>query len=169
MQKRKIDISSFFQYNLTMEKYFVAKNGQLTNIYLKQSYDENNNFYTATAMSMQNEGMGYITYKFIPKERLAWLNKIETYEDFQHQGVATALLSFFEHEARSKRYFRIEGKYYPTNNFAKAFYQKMGYHIEQDGYEQFVDKYLGQEDNIPLVFVQATPSENLPFEKTPEK
>lgn len=152
-----------------MRKYFVAKNEKFTNIYLKKSYDENNNFYTATALSMQNEEMGYITYKFIPKERLAWLNKIETYEGFQHQGVATALLSFFEHEVRSKRYSRIEGKYYPTNNFAKPFYQKMGYHIEQDGYEQFVYKYLGQENSIPLVFVEATPPENFPLKESPEK
>lgn len=146
-----------------MENNFIAKSEQFPNMYLETHYDEEDNFYTTTAMSMQNEKMGYITYKFIPKERLAWLCKIETYENYQHQGVATALLSFFEHEVRSKRYFRIEGKYYPTNDFAKPFYQKMGYSIEKDGYEQYVDKYLNQDSTIQFEISQSPT-----YEKSPE-
>lgn len=146
-----------------MEKYFIAKSEQFPNMYLETNYDEEDNFYTTTAISMQDEKMGFITYKFIPKERLAWLCKIETYENFQHQGVATALISFFEHEVRSKRYYKIEGKYYPTNEFAKPFYKKMGYTIEKDGYEQYVDKYLSQDSTIQFEISQSPT-----YEKNPE-
>lgn len=146
-----------------MENNFIAKSKQFPNLYLETNYDEEDNFYTTTAMSMQDEKMGYITYKFIPNERLAWLCKIETYENFQHRGVATALLSFFEHQAHSKRFFKIEGKYYPTNDFAKPFYQKMGYSIEKDGYEQYVDKYLNQDSTIQFEISQSPT-----YEKKPE-
>mgnify|MGYP002515756219 CR=1 FL=1 len=152
-----------------MEKYFIAKSEQFPNIHLETCYDEEYNFYTTTAISMQNEKMGYITYKFIPKERLAWLCKIETYENFQHRGVATALLLFFEQQARSKRYFKIEGKYYPTNEFAKPFYQKMGYLVEKDGYEQFVGKYLTRENIIPFTVTEIAAPEGNALDKSPER
>ena len=144
-----------------METKFFAQCEQFPNLYLDVNYDNEDSFYKATAMSMQNEEMGYITYKFIPEERLAWLCKIETYENFQHRGVATALLAFFEQEALTKRYRNVEGKYYPSNKFAKPFYEKMGYAIEREGYGQFVGKYLSQERDIRFEITQNLPNEEM--------
>lgn len=146
-----------------MEKYFIAKSENYPNIVLDIKYEDYKRFYSAHAKNLQGEEMGFVNFNFGTHERTTWIWKIETQEQFQHQGVATALLSFFEHQAHSKRFFKIEGKYYPTNEFAKPFYKKMGYTIEKDGYEQYVDKYLSQDSTIQFEISQSPT-----YEKKPE-
>lgn len=79
------------------------------------------------------------------KERLAWLQNIEVGEDFKKNGIGQALLINFENICVQKRLLSVEGKFYPTDNNAKRFYEKNNYKIEQEDYGKEIFKRLDPE------------------------
>lgn len=109
-------------------------------------YVENKNIYRAFAINEQKEQMGYIIFK--AHEKHSWLYRIETYDEFQNQGVGSALLTTMEYIllTTSPACYSIEGKFYPLNSHALPFYKKHGYTIEKDCYEHYVTKFLSKND-----------------------
>ena len=94
-------------------------------------YDKNNKagsvFYTIN----QNSSENYI-----------WLANISVESKYQSKGVGQFLFDLLYNDAVLKRVNYIEGKYFPTNEIAKPFYDKNGCVIEKEGYETFVTKYI---------------------------
>lgn len=113
---------------------------------IKQIYDSENNYYNFVALNSNNEEMGFVNFGFtkIYGERSVWIYKIETYENFQHQGVGQALLWAMEYFACSKRVLKVIGKFYPENKFAKPFYEKNKYLISKEE-DWEVEKYIDYE------------------------
>ena len=93
------------------------------NIVLEQEDD----FYELKCKTKDNHIMGYLTFKIY--DDCLWINKIETKEKYQHKGVANALIELVEYFAMTQRKTKIQAKYYPTNSYAKPFYQKHEYFI----------------------------------------
>lgn len=89
--------------------------------------EQDGNFYNFSCVNEKDKEMGYATCSL--KEDSLWLNKIETFEEFAHQGVASAIIDIVEYIAMTKKRQNVEGKYYPLNEFAEPFYEKHGYFI----------------------------------------
>ena len=112
-------------------------------IHIELKFFEDDRFYKAEAISEDGKVMGYITFKqHYENPRTMWLQKIETYPEFQGRGVGDALLSVMEYTTLETRKTSIDGKFFPDNEFAKPFYEHRGYDITKDGYETYVGKYL---------------------------
>ena len=125
-------------------KYKVSEEKQIDIKFLYYSQDD---FYKILAINENNQEMGYLTFKIKNGfSRKLWLNKIETKQEFQNQKVGTALIGCLEYFAGVCNIDFIEGKFYPTNDYAKPFYLKHGYEIYKDEYEWFVDKTLNLEN-----------------------
>ncbi len=109
----------------------------------KMIYHKNDDYYVIKILN-KNGTMGYLTFKIKHESyaNIIWLNKIETYKKFAHQGVGTALIQLLEYFAYKNNINYIEGKFYPDNEYAKPFYEKYGYKIEKEYYETFVSKRL---------------------------
>ena len=121
-------------------EYKVNKDKQIN---LKFLYNSQDNYYKILALNNENQEMGYLTFKIKTGfSRKIWLNKIETKPEFQNQKVGTALIGCMEYFASQCNIDFIEGKFYPTNDYAKPFYIKRGYEIYKDEYEWYVDKTL---------------------------
>ncbi|MGN0798080.1 MAG: GNAT family N-acetyltransferase [Christensenellales bacterium] len=144
-----------------MTTHYIAKSSNFENIILDVTYEDEKNMYLAVAKTEQNEKMGYINFSFNPRKHQTWLWKIETYEPYQHQGVATALLSFMESESISNRNFCIEGKFHPSNDYARPFYEKFGYDIDYEDYSEFIWKSLCKQDTIPFTKTPYQPPEEI--------
>ena len=151
-----------------MIENFLAKSDYFENITLDVIYEDEKKMYLVFAKNDKKEEMGYINFSLNPQLQRTWLWRIETYEPFQHQGIATALLSFMESESISRRYFCVEGKYLPTNEYAKPFYEKLGYDIDYEGYSEFIWKSLYKQEIIPFTKIPFQPPENELQEKPPE-
>ena len=107
------------------------------------TYYQVDNYYELISYDVSGAQMGKLTFKISnSNNRQIWLNNIEVYNEYMHKGVGSALMSAFEYIAYRHRIEYIEGKYYPTNEHAKPFYDSLGYTIEKDGYETFVCKRL---------------------------
>lgn len=126
---------------------YIGKNGKEFNI----ECVKNNNFYEVKAIGENFDVMGYANFIFCPTDKKVWLYKIETKERYQGQGVGQAVLDIMECVIVSKRYNKIDGKFFPTNEHARPFYEKNGYTIEKDGYETYVGKVLCAESVIQRV------------------
>ena len=108
-------------------------------------HDENDNYYEMNCLNSNNEKMGYVTFKVDSTgfcSRKIWIYKIKTKEQFAHSGVGTALIYALEYFACKNNISYIEGKYYPENNAAVKFYEKYGYIIDREDYEQYINKYI---------------------------
>ena len=86
------------------------------------------------------EHMGAISFKI--HQGKAWIYSIATKPEFQHKGVGQTLIDLFECYCANRRCYIVEGKYMPSNESALPFYQKNGYDIYRDGYDQFIYKRL---------------------------
>ena len=82
--------------------------------------------------------MGEISFKI--KSGKTWIYNIATEEAYQHNGIGQALIYVCEYMSATRNVKLIEGKYYPSNEFAKPFYDKNGYEIIKEGYETFIQK-----------------------------
>ena len=114
------------------------------NFYIESSVDDEFD-YSKTRVELvakndENEQIGYLS--FLAQDKKIWLLYLKTEEQFQHRGVATALVQQMEEYAKNNHVKEIEGRYMPSNKFAKPFYNKMGYIIYQDGYEWFLSKTI---------------------------
>ena len=89
--------------------------------------EKQNDFYVVKCVDKDNEELGFINFEI--KNNKVWIYKIETNPNFFHQGIGTALLNTMEYIAMLNNISRVEGKYYPTNEYTKPFYEKYGYYI----------------------------------------
>ena len=105
----------------------VISNNNLTNcVILCESYG---GYFKLLMKNEDNAEMGCIVFKFNSAKRHIWLQKIETKKEFQHLGVASILMYSLENIAVESKCYRIEGTYYPTNDYALPFYLKHGYYV----------------------------------------
>ena len=103
----------------------------------------NDNDFCTIQLNTQSEQIGFINFKLNSKNpKSVWLNKIQIKEKYQSNGLANILLELFETYCKDKRYFTIEGKFYPENDHAKPFYEKNGYTIEKEYYDTYIYKDL---------------------------
>lgn len=58
------------------------------------------NYFTISCLSKNDEEMGYASFKIY--NNYLWLYKIETYNNFQHQGIASAIIDLMEYIAIKK-------------------------------------------------------------------
>jgi len=95
------------------------------------------------ALDDSGKEVGYLRFLLINEgSRSAWLNLIEVPDECQHRGIGGSLITIFEYICVKMRSYNIEGRYYPKNNYAKPFYDKYGYDIFYEGYEQYISKRL---------------------------
>ena len=74
--------------------------------------------------------------------RQIFLSNIEVVPEFRYAGIGQFLLNILEQDALISRFDSIEGKYFPSNEYARTFYDKNGYEIYKDGYETYVCKQI---------------------------
>lgn len=103
-------------------------------------YSEKDKFFLLKAKN-SNFQMGHVSFQ-LKKDKTIWIYKIVTNKMFYHQGVATALIYAMEYFAYNFNVKTIEGKFYPTNEFAKPFYEKLGYEIYKEDYDTCLYKDL---------------------------
>ncbi|MBR2969923.1 MAG: GNAT family N-acetyltransferase [Clostridia bacterium] len=60
--------------------------------------------------------------------------------DYRRKGISTILLQILENECLKEDATIIEGRFFPENKNARFMYEKHGYTIYQDGYEQYLIK-----------------------------
>jgi len=132
-----------------------SKSGMLDIEIFKRKTSTGIDFYETTAYDEHKNKLGFINFQILDKSiwygsshKTAWIYLIETEEKYQHKGIGKTLLDVMEYVAVLNKCENIEGKYYPTNEYAKPFYLKNGYSIEVDDYEQFVIKHLNKEENF---------------------
>ena len=108
-----------------------------------QFYDKGKSF-EIKCDNGEGQEMGYVNFA-INKEygsRQLWLYKIKTYDEFQHQGVGSALITALEFFAYMRNISVVDGKFYPDNEFAAPFYEKYGYSIYHEDYFTGVGKRI---------------------------
>ena len=114
---------------------------------------KNNNYgkqyYQTVAYNNDGEELGYVNFEL--KSHKVWIWSIGTREKFQFKGVGQTLLEVMEYMAISNKCMSIEGKFYPSNSYAKQFYLKNGYEINDDDYDQFVSSYITKEREALIV------------------
>jgi len=88
---------------------------------------KNKNFFEIKCLSQNDEEMGFITFEI--HKNFVWIYKIETNENFYHQGVASAILDVAEYIAVEHNAHTMQGKFVPDNEYARPFYEKNGYTV----------------------------------------
>lgn len=117
-------------------------NGKETVYNLNLVYFEDSNYYKISAVNENGEEVGYLNFRKMTKPDEIWVYKIETKEEHQDKGYGTAMIDALEFFACKYGISNIEGKYYPSNNKVKPFYEKLGYRIDFDDYSQCVSKWI---------------------------
>ena len=146
-----------------MKFKYKAKNGEID---CELKYSDEGDFYTLYAFDGKDL-MGFSTFLFKNEYGInkMWLQYIETKEQFAHKGVATALINIMEYISYNNRVDKVEGKYYPKNEYAKPFYEKNGYDIDHEYYDWYIDKRLDFNEVLKLksnfVFENKKDEENL--------
>ena len=114
-----------------------GKNNRVFNVQIESLKED---IFQVIIESATGEVMGEISFKI--KADRAWIYSIGTAEKFQNMGVGQTLLNCFEYCCAMKRCQTVEGKYYPSNEFARQFYEKNSYEIYKDGYDCLIYKKL---------------------------
>ena len=114
-----------------------SKNNKIYNVEIKETI---HNFYECSIVNDKNLSMGMLTFKL--EKPSIWIYSISVDEAFQNQGLGQALLDALEYIAIEKNCTKIQGKFYPSNKYAKPFYTKNNYLIIKDYYETFIYKWL---------------------------
>lgn len=119
-------------------------------LYLEVAYDDFKDYYAVKAMSSADDLLGLLTFKIKQENyyKKIWLYIIETYGKNQHKGVGSKMIIFLEDFAKQNKVRYIEGKYYPENKEAVKFYEKRGYVLDIDGYEQLICKNIDQKSEL---------------------
>lgn len=105
-------------------------------------------FYRVIAFSKDKQEMSHINFSIQPRQRI-WIYHIATKPQFQHMGLATALskvMEYFVTTVYNVNY--AEGKYAPSNDYAKDFYNKNDYEIWVDDYKHYISKSLDKQKII---------------------
>ena len=83
--------------------------------------------YTIKCLNKDDVEMGFVTFKIY--NDILWIYKLETNSKFYRQGVASAIVDITEFFAIKHGANRVEGKFFPTNEYARPFYEKNGYFV----------------------------------------
>lgn len=122
------------------------KNSEIINV--KVSYIRKYRCIELIALNDNNKEIGLLRFRLNKDDRkIACLNHISVKEEYQHMGVASALIKLFEKISVMLGVGFIKGKYYPKNNYAKPFYTSNGYRIVYDEYDKLIFKAL-ERDNV---------------------
>ncbi len=73
----------------------------------------------------------------------AWLYIVRVADTFRKYGIGGNLIKLMENDLALRRVKEVEGKYFPQgadDKVVRAFYNKHGYTIYDEGYEHFVYK-----------------------------
>lgn len=91
--------------------------------------------------SQDGRGVGFVYYR-INKEsdNSIFLINIDIATYCQSRGLGQFLFDLLYNDAILEKVYFIEGKYAPTNNYARPFYIKNGCEIYKDCYESYVRK-----------------------------
>lgn len=122
-----------------MKSFLKAKFNTDEDVRFELFYTPAKDYYTLRCLN-KNQEMGFLTFQI--NEANAWLYYVCTHPQYRHSGVGLALLAVFEKYVFDNGVCRIEGKFYPENQFAKQLYDKAGYSIEKDGYDTLVCKNI---------------------------
>ncbi len=101
-------------------------------VYIDPAYKDKK-FYEIVAYNANKKEIGNLNFSI--HKNGAWLYIIETNKEYQHRGIGQSLLNVMEYMLVKSSCYHIEGKYYPKNRFAKPFYLKNNFKIENDDYE----------------------------------
>lgn len=71
--------------------------------------------------------MGCVSFRFF--DDILWIYKLETNPKFYRQGVASAVMDIVELMAIKRGINKIEGRFFPSNDAARPFYEKNGYSV----------------------------------------
>ena len=122
-------------------------------IFKESGKGNDKDFYEIIAYNEQKDVLGFVNFSVGDKSIIygysantIWMWLIQTNENYQHSGIGQTLLNMMEYVAVITGYTRIEGKYYPKNEFAKPFYLKNNYKIDIDDYDQFIIKDIEKKD-----------------------
>lgn len=88
---------------------------------------KNKECYTIKCLTKDDDEMGFVTFTIY--NNILWIYKLQTNPKFYHKGVASAIIDITEFLAIKHNAKRIEGKFFPTNEFARPFYEKNGYFV----------------------------------------
>ena len=120
----------------------ILAKGKKYNVIIK--YRSYMDFYEVEIAHENRERMGKINFKI--KDRETWIYSIYTEEKYQHMGIGKALLEICEYLSSLKRVKLIEGKFFPTNEYARPLYEKNGYSINKESYETFITKHINAKE-----------------------
>jgi len=138
----------------------IGKNGTIFNVVIKKD----NKFYSVKIVNDENKIMGELS--FLINNCSAFLYTISTKQEFQHMGVGQALLDVFEYISAKQRCFHIEGQYFPQNIFAKPFYLKNNYYIDQECNASYIYKFLDADLTLARIEPNIIRENELTYQKT---
>ncbi|MGN1221908.1 MAG: GNAT family N-acetyltransferase [Christensenellales bacterium] len=125
----------------------MAKNNKLVTLNLNE-----NDFYEIEAFDDKNNQIGFCNFSI--KNHSCWLYKIcVTEQEYLGQGVGKKMLKMLEKVAKENNCYSIEGKFYPEGNGAeraKMFYEKNGYSIQREDYQQYIFKNIFLQKDFEL-------------------
>ena len=108
-------------------------------------------FYRIIAFSKDKKEMSHVNFS-IQSQKKVWLYHVATKPNYQHMGLATALIQVMEYFITTKYGSDyVEGKYAPSNDYAKYFYEKNHYDIWEDSYKHYISKSLYKKEIIQVV------------------
>ena len=114
--------------------------GKKNAFYAEAEYDDVADYYIVRVFSDYGNIMGRISFKIEDDE--TWIYSINAYDEYQHMGVGQALLDACEYISCKNGVRRIRGKYFPSNEYAKPFYEKNDYIITKEYYDTFIVKFI---------------------------
>ena len=125
------------------ERNIILKNGKQVKLQSNQIDYENRHI--IKAINDNGDNVGYLIFK-IQEDKVCYLIKIEIVDsNYSHQGLGTAMLRFMERLA-SEQYCRyVDGRFFPCGSlgkFAKDFYIKNGYKINEEYYDKCISKQI---------------------------
>ncbi len=91
--------------------------------------------------------VGYLNFRIKGDIAFIYSFKVDDAK-FLRTGVGSVMLNCFEDYAYKKRAHYVDGRFYPDGEgaeYSKDFYEKHGYEIYRDGYEQYISKRLTQD------------------------
>jgi hypothetical protein len=129
-------------YNKIMRE-FKVKDDKKVKIELEQGeYDEKSSIHAYDSRDMHQ--VGYLNFRLKGDTAFIYSFKVDDSE-FLRTGVGAVMLNCFEDHVFKRRAFRVDGRFYPDGEgakYSKDFYEKHGYEIYRDGYEQYISKRL---------------------------
>ena len=104
---------------------------------------------------IDGEEVGLLNYVF--RQNKCLLLVISVKENFRGRGISSHLLKILENDAIDNNINYIEGRYCPTSDNAKFMYDRFGYSITRDNYQDYVYKHgLSYYDDVKVEIIDNT-------------